>query len=96
VKRSTTASRRSSRFDFANRTFEVGGVVPELEVTGPYKLEGKILLLPHMKYVSGKTKIQPGSVFFRFENLFNRDKCDANSNQHGQQILCQSVNRGGF
>jgi hypothetical protein len=50
----------------------------------------------HMKYVSGKTKIQPGSVFFRFENLFNGDKCDANSNQHGQQILCQSVNRGGF
>jgi Zn-dependent metalloprotease len=28
----------------------------------------------HMKYVSGKAKIQPGSVFFRFENLFNGDK----------------------
>ncbi|KAJ3635306.1 hypothetical protein MTP99_008223 [Tenebrio molitor] len=92
-------------FDFANKMFEVAGVVPELEMMGPYKLDGKILLLPvqgegdsvarlknvkvellmkyeevkkkgktHMKYVSGKAKIQPGSVFFRFENLFNGDK----------------------
>jgi hypothetical protein len=26
--------------------FEVAGVVPELEMMGPYKLDGKILLLP--------------------------------------------------
>jgi hypothetical protein len=46
LKRSTIASRRSFRFDFANKMFEVAGVVPELEMMGPYKLDGKILLLP--------------------------------------------------